>query len=451
MKGHSLETKLLCTGSPGDLHGASVPPLYQTTTFKVRSLDDAPDYDYTRSGNPTRTSLESQLGKLYDVDESQACAVSTGMSALDVILRTILNNRGEVPTVITGDDLYGGTQRLLSFLAKQNHARVIHVDTSDTGRFFDVYQMQRGVACVLLETPTNPLMKVADLPTLIQFVKERDDGCKVVVDNTMLSGVNCNPLLLGADYVYESATKYLNGHHDIMAGVIIAATASLAQEVKFVTNSIGAGLAPLDSWLLIRGLKTLSLRLKQQEYNAMVLAHWLQDICGFKPVGENRNLCTRYVGLKSHPQFQLHRTFSNGPGAVLSIETGDIRLSEKVVCYPQFKIWAVTVSFGCVNSLISMPCKMSHASIDPLLRKERQFPEDLIRLCCGIEDISDLQWDLLASFENAGIIELRDDGNTVVNRLNGHIAKNTVASNTRASVYDIYFNSKNTGCCNSPV
>ncbi|AAS51169.1 ACL059Cp [Eremothecium gossypii ATCC 10895] len=441
MRGGSQESRLVCVGEHGDQHGASVPALYQSTTFKQRTLDGQA-YDYTRSGNPTRTVAEGQVGRLYGVGPEQVMAVASGMTALDVVLRAVLR-RGGRGTVIAGDDLYGGTQRLLGLLAETGQARVVHVDTADTAAFCAAVAAAGEVACVLLESPTNPLMKVADVPALVAHVKAHAPGCRVVVDNTMMSGLNCNPLRLGADYVYESATKYLNGHHDIMAGVIVAATRALAEEAYFVVNSVGAGLAPMDAWLLIRGLKTLSLRLYKQQHNAMVLAHWLREVCGFRAVGGNHALQTRFVGLRSHPQHKLHRSFNRGPGAVLSIQTGDTALSERIVCSKKLQFWGVTVSFGCVNSLISMPCRMSHASIDPELRKARQFPEDLIRLSCGVEDVEDLQQDLLAALEDAGAVVVRDGGRTIVNRLNGHIGTHVSSSEQRCIYRDFFGDSSN--------
>lgn len=437
MQKPSLSTSLVSV-SHKDKYGSSVPPLYQSTTFKASSFDELQEYDYTRSGNPTRTVLQQQVANLYEVTADQVFAVSSGMTALDIILRTLVDNSHHTPTIVTGDDLYGGTQRLLTFLQTRNQAKVIHRDTTNTEKFITSFKTLGRVDIVLLESPTNPLMKVADLPKLCRAIKEVNGNCKIVIDNTMMSGLNSNPLKLGADLVYESGTKYLNGHHDIMAGVIIAKK-DLASSVYFVINSTGAGLSPMDSWLLIRGLKTLSVRLYKQQINAMVLAHWLQDTCGFKATLDNNQLRTRFVGLKSHPQFDLHKSFNKGPGAVLSIETGDIKLSERIVTSKKLNIWAVTVSFGCVNSLISMPCKMSHASIDPELRKERQFPEDLIRLCCGIEDVRDLQYDLLAAFEDAGLIELQYKGDAlyVLNKANGHLARNNIGETFQEN-YDVY-------------
>ncbi|CDO93311.1 unnamed protein product [Kluyveromyces dobzhanskii CBS 2104] len=446
----SLNTSLVSV-SHKDKYGSSVPPLYQSTTFKASSFSELQEYDYTRSGNPTRTVLQQQVANLYEVAPEQVFAVSSGMTALDIILRTLVDNSDHIPTIIAGDDLYGGTQRLLTFLQTRNQAKVVHTDTTDSESFITLFNSLDHVDIVLLESPTNPLLKVADLPRLCQFVKQKtgpDSNCKIVVDNTMMSGLNSNPLQYGADLVYESGTKYLNGHHDIMAGVIIAKK-DVAPSVYFVINSTGAGLSPMDSWLLIRGLKTLSVRLYKQQINAMVLSHWLQDVCGFKSTqlpSDNKTinqLQTRFVGLESHPQFDLHKSFNRGPGAVLSIETGDVALSERIVTSKRLQIWAVTVSFGCVNSLISMPCKMSHASIDPELRKQRAFPEDLIRLCCGIEDIKDLQYDLLAAFEEAGLIELQQRGNDtyLLNKKNGHVARNNIGETYQENynVYDQFF------------
>ncbi|KAH3901630.1 related to Cystathionine beta-lyase [Saccharomycodes ludwigii] len=442
----SVETQLISLNSNNnDQFGSSVPPLYQSTTFKQASLDEPQKYDYTRSGNPTRTLLQHQIAKLYDnINGDYVFAVNSGMACLDIILRGLVlsevsimvNNKHTKPIILAGDDLYGGTQRLLDFIG--NTVDVVHVDTTNTKQFLNTYKKYaKRCICVLLESPTNPLCKVADLPKIISVIKSINSDCIVVVDNTMMSGLNCNPLTFGSDVVYESATKYLNGHHDIMAGVIIAKNEVIARKLYFVINSVGSGLSPLDSWLLIRGLKTLSVRLYRQQFNAMVLSRWLVESCGFNK--------TNYVGLKEyHAQYNLHKSFNKGPGAVLSFETGCFDKSKKIVTSKFLKIWNCTVSFGCVNSLISMPCKMSHASIDPKLRKERDFPEDLIRLCCGIENIQDLQNDLLRAFVDAGCIELINGGEKIVNLLNGHVGVNTIGKVGKIpNIYDLFENEHN--------
>lgn len=298
------------------------------------------------------------------------------MAALDVITR-LLRPGDEV---VTGDDLYGGTNRLLKYLGSHGGIIVHHVDSTVAENVEAVINSK--TAMVLLETPTNPLIKIVDIPKIAAIAHQANPNCLVAVDNTMMSPLLLNPLDLGADIVYESGTKYLSGHHDLMAGVIAVNDAALGERLYFPINASGCGLSPFDSWLLMRGVKTLKVRMEQQQSNAQRIAEFLESH-GFK---------VRYPGLRSHPQYELHHSIARGSGAVLSFETGDVALSERIV--ESAKLWAISVSFGCVNSLISMPCRMSHASIDAKTRKERAMPEDLIRLCVGIEDPNDLIDDL---------------------------------------------------------
>lgn len=307
----------------------------------------------------------------------RALVVSSGMGALDVITR-LLRPGDEV---VTGDDLYGGTNRLLKYLSTNGGIVVHHVDTTDPAAVQAVVGPK--TAMVLLETPTNPLIKIVDIPTIASAAHNANPAAVVAVDNTMLSPLLQNPLDLGADIVYESGTKYLSGHHDVMAGVLAVNDTALGDKLYFTINASGCGLSPFDSWLLMRGIKTLGVRMEKQQSNAQRIAEFLQDDAGFR---------VRYPGLKSHPQYDLHWSMARGAGAVLSFETGDVELSERIV--ESAKLWAISVSFGCVNSLISMPCRMSHASIDAKTRAERNMPEDIIRLCVGIEDPDDLIDDL---------------------------------------------------------
>jgi cysteine-S-conjugate beta-lyase len=372
---YALATELVYTEGT-DQYNASSVPIYQSATFKQTSATGgvSNEYDYTRSGNPTRTHLERHLAKIMRAQ--RALVVSSGMGALDVITR-LLRPGDEV---VTGDDLYGGTNRLLKYLSTHGGIIVHHVDTTDSEKVTEV--LTPNTAMVLLETPTNPLIKIVDIPTIASLAHNANPACLVSVDNTMLSPLLQNPLDLGADIVYESGTKFLSGHHDLMAGVLAINDAKIGEKLFFTINASGCGLSPFDSWLLMRGVKTLKVRMDTQQANAMLIARFL-EISGFK---------VRYPGLKSHPQFDLHNSMARGPGAVLSFETGDVGLSERIV--ESAKLWAISVSFGCVNSLISMPCRMSHASIDEKTRKERGVPEDLIRLCVGIEDGEDLLDDL---------------------------------------------------------
>ncbi|KFA61550.1 hypothetical protein S40285_04018 [Stachybotrys chlorohalonatus IBT 40285] len=387
---YALATELVYTDSK-DQYGASSVPIYQSATFKQTSASGGQqEYDYTRSGNPTRTHLERHLAKIMNANRT--LAVSSGMGALDVITR-LLRPGDEV---ITGDDLYGGTHRLLTYMAANQGIVVHHVDTTNMDSVRE--RISDKTAMVLLETPTNPLIKIVDLSSIIRIAHDANEKALIVVDNTMLSPMLCNPLDLGADIVYESGTKYLSGHHDIMAGVIAVNNSAIGDKLYNTINSTGCGLSPNDSFLLMRGVKTLAIRMEKQQANAQAIAEFL----------ESRGFRVRYPGLKSHPQYDLHWSLARGAGAVLSFETGDPAVSERIV--EAARLWGISVSFGCVNSLISMPCQMSHASIDAKTRAERQMPEDIIRLCVGIEDADDLIEDLSRALVQAGAVTVTLDG-----------------------------------------
>ncbi|KAK3808484.1 MAG: cystathionine beta-lyase [Benniella sp.] len=371
---------------PKDNYNAASMPIYQTATFKQTSATQMGEYDYSRSGNPTRSHVENHLAKIMSA--KRAFAVNSGMTALDVITRLV--KAGE--EVIAGNDLYGGTNRLLSFLATHNNVKTHHIDTTDAEAI--IPYLSEKTRLVLLETPTNPLIKIADIPRISEIVHERCPTALVVVDNTMMSPYLQRPLELGADIVYHSGTKYLSGHHDLMAGVVGVKDDSIGEKIYFAINATGVGLGPFDCWLLMRGIKTLAVRMDRQQANAIKIADFLQA----------HKFKVHYPGLKTHPQYELHAKMSSGPGAVLSFETGDVDLSEKIV--ELTRLWSISVSFGCVNSLISMPCRMSHASIPAAVRAARAMPEDLIRLCVGIEDVDDLLEDLYHALTASGALKL---------------------------------------------
>lgn len=386
-KSYNIETELVFAKS-NDQYNASVAPLYQSATFKQPSLSNMGEYDYTRSGNPTRTHLQNHMAKIMKA--SHTFAVTSGMGCLDVITR-LLKPGDEV---IAGDDLYGGTHRLLTYMHNKGDLKLHHYDTTDTELIKS--KITTKTRMIFLESPTNPLIKVVNVREITAHAHKVSPNTIVVFDNTMMSPVLMTPLDLGVDIQYESATKYLNGHHDIMAGILATRSPKLAEQLFYVINSTGCGLSPFDSWLLSRGLRTLAVRMERQQQNCYRIAEFLQNI-GFK---------VRYPGLKSHPQYELHSSMCSGSGAVLSFETGSIKTSEKIV--ESTEIFGIAVSFGCVNSLISMPCKMSHASIDAKTREERDFPEDLIRLCIGIENCADLIDDLTKALLKSGAVKIND-------------------------------------------
>jgi len=273
---------------------------------------------------------------------AHAFTVSSGMAALDVILR-LLKPGDEI---IAGDDLYGGTNRLLTYIKTHVGVTVHHVDTTDPSTLHAFIHPSK-TAMVLLESPTNPLLKIADLARISKDVKERAPDAVIVVDNTMMSPYLQRPLEHGADLVYDSGTKYLSGHHDLMAGVVTCNRDDLAKQLAFIINSVGNALTPMDSFFLLRGIKTLAVRMDKQQSNAQLVAEYLHAL-GFD---------VHYPGLSEHPGRDIHQRIANGNGAVLSFETGNKELSEKIV--GGTRLWGISVSFGCVNSLISMPCVMS--------------------------------------------------------------------------------------------
>ncbi|GAA97730.1 uncharacterized protein L969DRAFT_55402 [Mixia osmundae IAM 14324] len=404
--GLAFSTQCATVENPDPAHkdqwNSSSVPIYQSSTFK----GVGGTYDYSRSGNPTRGFLQHHVAKISGA--RHAFAVASGMGALDVIFRLLTPG----DEIIAGNDLYGGSNRLLTYLKTHGGITVHHIDTTRPELLLPVLTAHEPTAqtskvkLVLIESPTNPLLQVADIAKLSDMIHQHAPEAMVVVDNTMMSPYLQRPLEHGADIVYDSATKYLSGHHDLMAGVIVCDRDDIATRIAFMINSIGNGLAPFDSFLLLRGIKTLALRLDRQQATAQIVAEYL-DAAGFK---------VHYPGLSNHPGREIHERLAKGAGAVLSFETGDKALSERIV--GAARLWGISVSFGCVNSLISMPCLMSHASIDPKVRAERNLPEDLIRLCVGIEDTDDLIDDLEAALLESGAIRLQDnsDGTTDIVR-----------------------------------
>ena len=372
-------TRCVQLGRGDDAHGAIVPPIYQTATFEQPTATDFGEYDYTRSGNPTRTLLEQQLADLENA--AYACAFASGMAALTALTRIV--KAGE--EIVAGDDLYGGTVRLLDRLASHQNISVRYVDTTQAPELRN--SITTRTRLILIETPTNPLFRISDIRELASIAK--DAGACLAVDNSMLSPVFQQPLSLGADVVVHSATKFLSGHSDVTAGALITNDHALHKQLAFQQNAEGAGLSPFDSWLLLRGLKTLALRVERQNNSAEKIARFLQTRSEVAQVF--------YPGLAHHPGRNVHNQQASGNGAVISFTTGDEKLSSKIV--EATRLFKVAVSFGSVGSTISLPCRMSHASIPSALRDRLAPPPDLVRLSAGIEDVDDLIEDLERAFE----------------------------------------------------
>ncbi|XWS65685.1 hypothetical protein CRYUN_Cryun05aG0134600 [Craigia yunnanensis] len=370
----SISTLLMNFDSNFDPYGAMSTPLYQTATFKQPSATENGPYDYTRSGNPTRDVLERLLAKLEKAN--RAFCFTSGMAALSAVANLV----GTGQEIVAGDDIYGGSDRLLSQVTPKSGVVVKRVNTSDLGEVAAVIGPKTKL--VWLESPTNPRQQIADIRRIAELAHAYE--ALVLVDNSIMSPVLSQPLKLGADIVMHSATKFIAGHSDVMAGVLAVKGESLAKELYFLQNAVGSGLSPFDCWICLRGIKTMALRVEKQQENAQKIAEFLSS----HPLVKKVN----YAGLSGHPGRDLHYSQAKGAGSVLSFLTGSLALSKHVV--ETTKYFSITVSFGSVKSLISMPCFMSHASIPSVVREARGLTEDLVRISVGIEDVNDLIADL---------------------------------------------------------
>jgi cystathionine beta-lyase len=357
-----------------DPYGASAPPIYQTATFRQPGATEFGEFDYSRTSNPTRALAEKQIAALEG--GAFACAFGSGMAALVAVTRLVQS--GE--EILAGDDLYGGTVRLLSRVAPGLGVRVRHVDTTDPAAVAAALSPETRL--LLVETPTNPLLRIADLARLAEIAHARN--VLLAVDNSLLSPCLQRPLGLGADLVIHSATKFLCGHGDVSAGAVVTGDAALHERLAFHLNAEGTGLAPFDSWLLLRGMRTLALRVERQCATAIRIAEFLATHPRVEKV---------FFPTLAPPEIRaIHERQASGPGSVVSFTTGDPERSKRIV--EAARLFSIAVSFGSVGSSISLPCRMSHASIPAELRGRLGPPPDLIRLSVGIEDADDLIADL---------------------------------------------------------
>jgi cystathionine beta-lyase len=367
-----LSTRLVrFDACPEDPFRPVATPIYQTATFEQESAVEFGRYDYSRSGNPTRTVLEGQLAELEGAE--RAFCFSSGLAAITAVTRLLAPG----DEILAGHDLYGGTCRLFSRILERRGVTVRYAHGCDLNAFRQAITSRTRL--IHVETPTNPLLRVIDIRELA--VLARNCGAKLCVDNTLMSPYLQNPLELGADVVVHSATKFISGHSDVTAGVVAVRDRAIAEELYLIQNGEGAGLGPFDCYLLLRGLKTLGLRMDRQQANAKRIAAFLSN-----------HPAVKRVHYPDFSQGRTHRSQARGPGAVVCFETGSLEISRRVV--EATRIFAITVSFGSVNSSISIPSRMSHASIPAEVRTQEGLPADLVRLSVGIEDAEDLIADL---------------------------------------------------------
>lgn len=356
-------------------HGAVVPPIYLSTNYTFEGYGEKREYDYCRSGNPTRSTLAGALAQLEG--GANAVVTNTGMSAVTLVTSLL----GPEDLLVAPHDCYGGCYRLFTSLAKKGAFQLAVVDQNDQAALDEI--LARKPRMIWIETPSNPLLRLVDVELIAR--KAREQGTLVVVDNTFLSPVLQNPLQLGADIVIHSTTKFINGHSDVVAGVVISKEAQLGEELAWWANCLGITGAPFDAWLTLRGLRTLPLRMKQHQTNAEAVVELLKDHPAVAKV--------HYPGLPSHPQHELAKRQQKGFGAMLSFE---LKGGEEVVkaFLSRLELFCLAESLGGVESLVAHPASMTHASMTPEARETAGITPSLIRLAVGIEDPTDLVEDL---------------------------------------------------------
>lgn len=371
----SIDTKVVHGGKYYDPQTGAVSfPIYQSATFRHPGLNQTTGYDYSRLQNPTREEVENTLA--YLENGSFAFAFSSGMAAISTILS--LFEPGQ--HIVVADDLYGGTYRLFEEVYKKYGIEFSYVDTSKIEELES--NLKENTTAIFFETPTNPMMKVADIKLITELAKKHN--ILTIVDNTFLTPLYQKPLDLGADIVVHSGTKYLGGHNDTLAGFIVVNDSNLAEKVKLIQKSEGAVLSPFDSWLILRGIKTLSVRLKKQQENALEIACWLK---------KNEKVEKVYhVGLPEHEGYEINKKQASGFGAMISFTVKDVSLIERILERVELVMFAE--SLGGVETLITYPIVQTHAAIPKEVRDRIGVNEKLLRLSVGIENAEDIIKDL---------------------------------------------------------
>lgn len=359
---------------PTDCTGSVTVPIYQSATFSHPGVGRSTGYDYSRLQNPTREHLEKTIAALEH--GCDAMAFSSGMAAITCVME--LFHPGD--HVIASDDLYGGSIRLFRNISEKNGLTFDYLNLSDLTAVENIIQPQ--TKAIFIETPTNPMMQVTDLAAVAAIAKRH--SLITIVDNTFLTPYFQNPILLGADIVVHSGTKYLSGHNDALAGFAVTATTELSERLRFIYKTTGACLSPFDSWLLIRGIKTLAVRMEKQQENALKLAEWLRSQSKVKKV--------YYVGLPDHPDYQISLKQARGFGAMISFEVDSEQTAVQLLEHVSLVLYAE--SLGGVETLITYPMLQTHADVPKEERDAKGINGRLLRISVGLEQIDDIITDL---------------------------------------------------------
>ncbi|HEY7462678.1 MAG TPA: PLP-dependent aspartate aminotransferase family protein [Gemmatimonadota bacterium] len=363
---------------PDPVTGAVMTPIYQTSTYVQQAVGVHKGYEYARTHNRTREALEANLAALEGARHGVCYA--SGTSAIAAILHLL--EAGD--EVVCSENVYGGTYRLFEQVLSRFDLRFVYVDASRTEAIAEA--LTDATRMLYLETPTNPLLRLTDLRAAAALARARE--IPLVVDNTFMTPYFQRPLELGADVVVHSTTKYLNGHSDMVGGVVLTSDDELAARLRFLQNAVGAVPGPFDCWLALRGTKTLALRMAAHDANARELARWLEA----QAEGRSPVLRVHYPGLPSHPQHELARRQMSGFGGIISLEMADGEVARGFLA--ALRIFALAESLGGVESLASHPAEMTHATVPAERREAMGLLDNLVRLSVGIEDLEDLRADL---------------------------------------------------------
>lgn len=379
---HQLETRCIHGNSDfsyqDNLRSVSF-PLYQTATFGHIGLGQSSGYDYTREKNPTRQRLEETVSALENAWDT--VAFSSGMAAISACFE--LFQPGD--HIICSEDLYGGVIRLFRTISQKNGLSISYADTTDLEKVRALLRPE--TKALYIETPSNPMMNITDLRSCSALAKEND--LLLIVDNTFLSPYLQNPIVLGADLVIHSGSKFISGHNDTIAGFLSSATQQLADQVRLIAKTTGGVLAPFDCWLVLRGLKTLPVRMERQQENAQKVAQWLEEQPCIQKVF--------YAGLPEHPGYEMNRTQTRGAGSMISFRTDCAATAHRVLERVQLITFAE--SLGGTESLITYPMMQTHPDVPPAMREALGITETLLRLSVGLEHPDDIIHDLAQALE----------------------------------------------------